>query len=112
MAALCETAITVHCVRERASEADLEAVSVFVLAQQQRMPDWSRPPIAMLMLVFTCQSVVTSGRFFHQRPLDAATRQFLAWRNSRLAARRNFVRLFESLAVFGWFSFFADRSPA
>jgi hypothetical protein len=111
--AVCATAIAVHCRREPAATAgDVEAVSRFVLEQHGRMPDWARPAIVALAWVFTWQSVLTSGRFYHRRPAAARERQLAGWRNSALGFRRNFARLFESLSVFGWYSLTPGEAAA
>ncbi len=76
----------------------------FVLKQHARMPDYLRLPLTVLTVVFDAWSIPFSGRLFHRLPRERRWRQVSAWRRSRLGFRRDLVRFYETLAVFGWYA--------
>lgn len=79
-------------------------VTSFVLAQYARMPDYLRLPLFVLTLVFDLAGLGRSGTRFHRMTPCARRQHIAAWRTSRFRVARDFVRLFESLAVFCWYS--------
>jgi hypothetical protein len=94
---------------EKVSPADSAAVSAnavvnFVLEQHRRMPDYMRFPVIVLTLVFDLAGLFHGGRLFHRMAPSARRQQIAAWRESRSPVARDFVRLFDSLAVFCWVS--------
>jgi hypothetical protein len=80
------------------------AVSEFVLAQHARMPDYLRVPLRLLTLLFDAAGLVHGGTLFHRTEPAARRRQIAAWRGSRFAIARDFIRLHEGLALFCWYS--------
>lgn len=80
------------------------AVTGFVLSQYARMPDYLRLPLFVLTLVFDLTGLGRGGALFHRMTPDARRQHIAAWRASRFRIARDFVRLFESLAVFCWYS--------
>jgi hypothetical protein len=112
VSALCRTALAFHHGGRDGTEFADERVPAFVVAQIQRMPDWMRPAIGLLTVAFTLQSFVTSFRLFHRRNPQSQARHYASWRNSPWGFQRNFVRLYESLAIFGWHSIVADDPAA
>ena len=82
----------------------VEKVVQFVLEQHGRMPDYLRLPLAALTVAFDAWAIPTSGRLFHHLPHDRRWQQVLAWKESRLGFRRDLIRFYESLAIFGWYS--------
>ncbi len=74
----------------------------FVLDQQRRMPDYLRTPLALLTLAFDAWPLPVTGRPFHRLPHERRWRQVLAWKRSRLGVRRDLVRFYEGLVLFGW----------
>ena len=80
------------------------AVVHFVLDQHARMPDYLRFGILVLTVCFSLAGVRYGGALFHQLDAAARQRQLTAWRHSRARLPRDFVRLYESLAVFCWYS--------
>jgi hypothetical protein len=83
-----------------------ERVTRFVLAQHADMPDYLRLPMRCLVLTFDAWAIPLAGRPFHRLPHERRWKTIERWRGSRLGPRRDLVKFFESLAVFGWF---ADR---
>jgi hypothetical protein len=105
VAALCATLIEEVC-WPPADDADprLEAVLRYVLDQQGRMPDYLRWPMRCLTLAFDWWGVFRGGGRFHRLSPAARRRQLAEWRAARLGFCRDFVRFYESLVVFSWFS--------
>jgi hypothetical protein len=83
-------------------------VARFLLQTHARIPDYLRLPLRVLTLVFDAWGVITAGRPFHRLPLEARRRQVAAWKGSRLGFRRDLIKFFEALAVFGIYS---ERYP-
>jgi hypothetical protein len=78
-------------------------VSSFVVAQHSRMPDYLRLPlIALTLLCDWWPLVLGFGRRLHSLPLDRRRPVLSAWKGSRVGVRRNLIKFYESLAVFGW----------
>jgi choline dehydrogenase-like flavoprotein len=74
-------------------------ITQFILAQQARMPDYLRSPMAGLTLGFDLLGVLRTGHAFHSRAPAAREKQLSAWRESRLSVKRDFVRYYQSLAT-------------
>jgi hypothetical protein len=86
------------------------AVVNFVLEQYRRMPDYLRLPLMILTIVFDLAGLRYGGSRFHRTNPAARQRQIDAWRNSSFGFARDFVRLYDSLAIFCWTSMLvADR---
>jgi hypothetical protein len=86
---------------DRSTEA---AVTRFLLATYAAMPDYLRPPLRILTLLFGVSGIATAGRWFHRLPQEARLRQIEAWRSSSVGFRRDLIKFFETLTVFGWFA--------
>lgn len=82
----------------------------FVIAQQGRTPDYLRLLLRGVTLFFDAWPLLTTGRPFHRLAPEFRLRHIEAWRTSRLAPRRNFIRYYEGLAVFGWYSLRDERA--
>lgn len=122
--ALCEAIVADRCGGQGRGRQDLqrqgplagaadqrhEAVVRFVLAQQQRMPDYLHGPVRMLTLAFDWCGLGHGGRPFHRLEPAARRRQLRAWRQAPLRLCRDFVRLYESLVVFAWYAQAHDGS--
>ncbi|MGQ0734409.1 MAG: GMC family oxidoreductase N-terminal domain-containing protein [Acidobacteriota bacterium] len=87
------------------------AVVNFVLDQYARMPDYLRLALFGLTLGFAVDGFRYGGAVFHRLDPAARRRQIAAWRNSRVHVARDFVRLYESLAVFCWYSLRVAHQP-
>jgi hypothetical protein len=77
---------------------------MFLLDQHRRMPDYLRLPFRCLTLLFDAWSLPLTGRPFHRASAAQRSRQLRAWKNSRLGFRRDFIKFYESLALFAWYS--------
>jgi hypothetical protein len=99
--------LTYSIIRERCGElqtqpASANAVARFVLDQHSRMPDYLRVPLKSLTLAFDAWAIPFSGRPFHRLPHERRWRQVDAWKRSSLSPRRDLMRFYESLIIFGW----------
>jgi hypothetical protein len=68
------------------------------------MPDFLRLPLATLTLLFGWSSIVRAGRPFHRLDPESRLRHLRVWKESRLGFRRDLVKFYETLAVFGQYS--------
>ncbi len=103
-------ALTEALVQERCSHREtnpqvltLEVVQ-FVTDQQTRMPDYLRPPLRGLTILFRASASIRFGRPFHKLSHEKRWRQITAWKHSPLAFQRDFVKFFETIIVFAWFA--------
>jgi hypothetical protein len=86
----------------------------FLLEQHGRMADYLRWPLVVLTLVFDWSSLPRHGRRFHRLSPATRARQIGAWRTSPLGFCRDFIRFYDSLVVFYWYSHAAkvvEREP-
>lgn len=103
--ALCDCIVRAQCepvpeqLRERQSE-----VTRFVVDQQARMPDYLVWPLRLATLFFDYFGLVHDRRLFHSQDQDARWRQIQAWRSSVLPPARDFIRFYESLILYCWYS--------
>ena len=104
------TALAEAIVRERCAGAAQAgpgaqaSVARFLLATHARMPDYLRLPFVVLTLAFDLWAVPIAGRPFHRLPHESRMRQIRAWQASRLGVRRDLIKFYETLAVFGWYA--------
>lgn len=87
--------------RERVSP---NAVVNFVLDQHRRMPDYLQRALLLLTICFAITGLFYGGSMFHRLSPASRSRQIATWRQSRIRAQRDFVRLYDGLAVFCWYS--------
>jgi hypothetical protein len=101
-------ALTASIIRERCGAAGdgsgQQHVVRFLLDTHARMPDYLRLPFRGLTLAFDAAALPFAGRPFHRLPHERRWRQIRAWRTSTLGVRRDLVKFYETLAVFGWYS--------
>jgi hypothetical protein len=103
--ALVETIVGEYCAgADRAPAPAYEAVARYLLETKTRMPDHLHLPFAMLTLLFGLWAVPTAGRPFHLAPDQQRRRQLRSWRTSRLGFRRDLIRYYETLTLFGWYA--------
>jgi len=76
----------------------------FVIDQHHRMPDYLRLPIKMVTFVFDICGIFYGLSLFHNLPPELRALQIQSWRKARLGPMRDFVRLYESLTLFAWYS--------
>lgn len=82
----------------------------FVVAQQARTPDYLRLLLRVVTIAFDAWPLLTTGKPFHRLAPELRRRQIENWRTSRLGPLRNFIRYYEGLAVFGWYSLCEERA--
>lgn len=101
---LCSSIVLARC---QAPAAQLEArqpeLVRYVMGQHDRMPDHLRLGFRILTLCFDLMGVAYGGRF-HGASHAARWRQIEAWRGAPIATIRDFIRFYESLAVYYWYS--------
>jgi hypothetical protein len=105
VAALAETIIRERCSGpEHGAAQQYQAVARFLLGTQAAMPDFLRLPLATLTLSFDLAALPAAGRRFHRLPHERRARHIRAWKSSRLGFRRDLIKFYETLAIFGWYS--------
>lgn len=85
------------------------AVVRFVLDQHARIPDYLRPPIKYLTLVFDAAAIPFTGRPFHRLPHERRWQIILGWKKSRLGPCVDLMRFNERLIIFGWNSMIYEQ---
>jgi hypothetical protein len=104
------SALAESIIRERCAGTDADRsaahlpVASFLLDTHARMPDYLRLPLQCLTLGFDAWALLSTGRPFHRLPHDRRWRQIRAWKESALGFRRDLIKFYETLAVFGWYS--------
>ncbi len=84
----------------------------FICRQQRRMPDYLRFPFLLISLAFDLWPFLGGrARPFHRLSLTDRRQQIHIWQSSRWGFRRDLVRFYQVLAVFGVVSFFEDEPP-
>jgi hypothetical protein len=76
----------------------------FILDQHGRMPDYLRLPLVLLTVVFDLSSIPRHFRRFHRLSPELRRQQIRTWKQSRLSVRRDLMRFYDTLAVFGWYA--------
>ena len=90
--------------RDDASGPQLEKISLFIFSQHANMPDYLRLPLKILTLLFDAMPILAHGHVFHRLSEARRRRIVERWKNSRWAFRRDFIRFFETLGLFAWYS--------
>jgi hypothetical protein len=104
------SALTYSIIRERCDGAEHSLafphnrVVRFVLDEHARMPDYLRLALVGLTLVFDAAAFPVAGCAFHQLPHTRRWRQILNWQGSVLGFRRDLMRFYQSLVIFGWYA--------
>lgn len=80
------------------------AAALFLLRQQARMPDFLRLSLRLLTLLFGAWSLPFAGRPFYRLPLERRRRQLRVWKDSPWSFRRDLIRFYEVLVIFGWYA--------
>jgi hypothetical protein len=83
----------------------------FVLEQHARMPDYLRLPLIGLTLAFDTAALLRGGARFQRLDHLRRWRHIRAWKRSRIGLRRDLMRFYEGLTVFGAYAE-ADDSAA
>jgi hypothetical protein len=87
-------------------------VASFLLDQHRRMPDYLRLPFTCLTLMFDVWPLPRTGRPFHRLSHEQRLQQIRAWRNSALGVRRDFIKFYETFAIFASYSeYYVNEEP-
>jgi hypothetical protein len=86
------------------------AVTRFVLAEYQRMPDFLRLSLGLFTLLFDVWAIPNSKRPFHRLPHSQRWRLIQNWREGRLDCCRYLIRFYENLTIFGWYAINHERA--
>ena len=86
-------------------------LTLFILTQHARMPDYLRAPMRLATLGFDAFGVVKGGKTFHRQPPEHRRRQIEAWKNSTIGSQRDLIRYYESLATLALYSRLEHRAP-
>jgi hypothetical protein len=76
----------------------------FVLEQHGRMPDYLRLPLLLFTVAFDLWSIPRHAKRFHRLAPELRRQQVISWKRSRLGVRRDLVRFYETLTVYGWYA--------
>jgi hypothetical protein len=87
-----------------AGRDDAAKVTDFIVRLHALMPDYLRWPVVLLTFEFDIAPVFFAGRPFHRLSPERRRRRLLSWKKSRLQVKQDFLRLYESLAIFAWAS--------
>lgn len=102
------SALVESTIRERCAGADAltmrEPVAAFLIGSCARMPDYLKGPFRCLTLAFDAWALPWSGRTFHRLPHERRWRQIRDWRASALGVRRDLIKFYETLTIFGCYS--------
>lgn len=105
VSALAEAIIRERCPDRHGSGPGASAsVARFLLATHARMPDYLRLPFKVLTLIFGIWSLPFAGATFHRLSHEARARQIRAWKGSALGVRRDLVKFYETLTIYGWYA--------
>ena len=105
VSALADTILRARCPDTYGGEPGASApVARFLLATHTSMPDYLRLPFKILTLIFGLWSLPLAGATFHRLSLEARARQIRGWQDSALGVRRDLVKFYETLTIFGWYA--------
>ncbi|HXP61715.1 MAG TPA: GMC family oxidoreductase [Dongiaceae bacterium] len=91
-------------------QAPYNDLARFMLCQQGNLPDYLRTPMRAATLGFDLAGLLLAGQPFHSQPPASRRRQVEAWKDSRLAFRRDLMLYYESLATLALYSRQAEDS--
>ena len=98
--ALCATLVREHRSLAALGDGRLGRVRRFVEWQMSQMPDYLQLPMKYLTVAFSLWTLMTTGRAFHRLDYLGRTRVLAHWRSSRIGARRDFIRFYETFAIY------------
>lgn len=112
------SAITCSVIREQCSFTEAARscspshVTRFVIEQHGRMPQYLRLPLKVLTLILDAWTLPVTGRPFHSLPHERRWRVIESWKHSPMSFRRDLIKFYESLAIFGCYSDAYDRTSS
>lgn len=103
------------CARAAGEQPELGApyndAARFLAAELAAAPDFLRPGLRGLTLLFDWSSLPRTGARFHRLPQAERLRRVEAWRGSALAPFRDLMRLWESLSLYALYARVDGRRP-
>ena len=90
-----------HCPLAKSNASLANSVVLFVKAQIVRMPDFARPALCVLTLLFDFSAIFIKGRMFHCLDQEKRFSVITCWRSSPITLFSDVVRFYETLTVFG-----------
>jgi len=105
VSAICYSIIKQRC--QPLNELDLffnNEVVKFVLHQYRVMPDYLRPPIFILTLIFDTWVLLRKRKFFWNLSAYERWQLIETWSHSPIGPYRDLIRFYESLTIFSWYS--------
>jgi len=88
--------------------ACLDPISVLLLKKIEAMPVWLKFPIMTLTVLFNILGVFSTGLLFEVQSFGQQIKTVDAWQNSPIKLCREFIKFYEKLALFIYYS---DPSP-
>ena len=82
----------------------LESTTGLLIGKIQAMPIWLKYPILILTFLFNILGILSAGHLFQAQPFDQQIKTVEAWKNSRIKLCREFVKFYDKLALFIYFS--------
>lgn len=82
----------------------LESVSVLLLKKIDAMPVWLKFPIVILTVLFNILGVFSTGLLFEAQSFGQQVKTVDAWQNSPIKLCRDFIKFYEKLALFIYYS--------
>ena len=76
----------------------------FLQCKLRDMPGYLSTPIIMMTLMFDLFGIVLAGRPFRSMTPAQRARQVRLWKNSPISVLRDFIRFYESLSLFAYYS--------
>jgi len=82
----------------------LESTSTVLLKKIGAMPIWLKLPILILTFLFNILGVLSTGLFFEVQSFQQQMKTVDAWGNSPIKLCREFIKFYERLALFIYYS--------
>lgn len=82
----------------------LPPASVFLVKKIEAMPLWLKFPMLVLTFLFNIWGFVSTGHLFQAQSLSQQMKTVGAWQDSSIKLCREFIKFYEKLALFIYFS--------
>ena len=82
----------------------LESTSSLILRKVQAMPVWLKWPVFILTFLFDISGILSTGRLFQAQSFSQQVRTVGLWQDSRIKVFRDFIKFYEKLTLFIYFS--------
>jgi hypothetical protein len=109
--ALVEALIVERCPEAGSSPSAVRSVASFVLAEMGRLPRHLRPLVLLATLGLAAWALLRKGASLPSLGPSGRSTVLAEWRRSPVGPCRDLIRLYEGLAVYGWFSLPRATAP-